>query len=69
MGIEPTSEAWEASILPLYDARSGSEYVQDTTGFASLATGSSGAMNFEGASFSRPSGRRTGAAPGAQLLP
>jgi hypothetical protein len=21
MGIEPTSEAWEASILPLYDAR------------------------------------------------
>lgn len=26
MGIEPTSEAWEASILPLYDARStGSE--------------------------------------------
>ena len=24
MGIEPTSEAWEASILPLYDARSGS---------------------------------------------
>ncbi len=24
MGIEPTSEAWEASILPLYDARSES---------------------------------------------
>jgi hypothetical protein len=24
MGIEPTSEAWEASILPLYDARSAS---------------------------------------------
>ncbi len=24
MGIEPTSEAWEASILPLYDARSTS---------------------------------------------
>ncbi len=22
MGIDPTSEAWEASILPLYDARS-----------------------------------------------
>jgi hypothetical protein len=22
MGIEPTSEAWEASILPLYDDRS-----------------------------------------------
>ena len=27
MGIEPTSEAWEASILPLYDARS----VQDNS--------------------------------------
>jgi hypothetical protein len=25
MGIEPTSEAWEASILPLYDARSASK--------------------------------------------
>jgi hypothetical protein len=25
MGIEPTSEAWEASILPLYDARSVTE--------------------------------------------
>src|SRR5262244_2010227 len=31
MGIEPTSEAWEASILPLYDARSSpqdSDYTQ-----------------------------------------
>ena len=31
MGIEPTSEAWEASILPLYDARSffqRSDYTQ-----------------------------------------
>jgi hypothetical protein len=28
MGIEPTSEAWEASILPLYDARS---YAADCT--------------------------------------
>ena len=28
MGIEPTSEAWEASILPLYDARS---FVSDCT--------------------------------------
>jgi hypothetical protein len=31
MGIEPTSEAWEASILPLYDARSlpeRSDYIQ-----------------------------------------
>ena len=27
MGIEPTSEAWEASILPLYDARSLIEIV------------------------------------------
>src|SRR5713226_4848977 len=26
MGIEPTSEAWEASILPLYDARSASAH-------------------------------------------
>jgi hypothetical protein len=26
MGIEPTSEAWEASILPLYDARSFSAF-------------------------------------------
>jgi hypothetical protein len=26
MGIEPTSEAWEASILPLYDARSNLHY-------------------------------------------
>ena len=25
MGIEPTSEAWEASILPLYDARSATK--------------------------------------------
>ena len=27
MGIEPTSEAWEASILPLYDARAASQYM------------------------------------------
>jgi hypothetical protein len=27
MGIEPTSEAWEASILPLYDARSSSSFL------------------------------------------
>ena len=27
MGIEPTSEAWEASILPLYDARSFSSFL------------------------------------------
>jgi hypothetical protein len=30
MGIEPTSEAWEASILPLYDARS-SDWLVDYT--------------------------------------
>jgi hypothetical protein len=29
MGIEPTSEAWEASILPLYDARSPSDCTQE----------------------------------------
>jgi hypothetical protein len=37
MGIEPTSEAWEASILPLYDARSGPILLQlsrDGHGFA-----------------------------------
>jgi hypothetical protein len=28
MGIEPTSEAWEASILPLYDARSGANFTR-----------------------------------------
>ncbi len=27
MGIEPTSEAWEAPVLPLYDARSLFEIV------------------------------------------
>lgn len=25
MGIEPTAQAWEAWVLPLYDARSGQE--------------------------------------------
>jgi hypothetical protein len=30
MGIEPTSEAWEASILPLYDARSFLEFADYT---------------------------------------
>src|SRR5208337_4521084 len=29
MGIEPTSEAWEASILPLYDARSFSKLAEE----------------------------------------
>ncbi len=30
MGIEPTSEAWEASILPLYDARSERNQTQNS---------------------------------------
>ena len=25
MGIEPTAQAWEAWVLPLYDARNGNE--------------------------------------------
>ena len=32
MGIEPTSEAWEASILPLYDARSLNKVAKAETG-------------------------------------
>jgi hypothetical protein len=39
MGIEPTSEAWEASILPLYDARSGSKHLQDSIARMAGATG------------------------------
>ena len=31
MGIEPTSEAWEASILPLYDARSIPKLAKDAS--------------------------------------
>ena len=31
MGIEPTSEAWEASILPLNYARSALERPQNST--------------------------------------
>ncbi len=38
MGIEPTSEAWEASILPLYDARSRSNAWQNITASAPRAT-------------------------------
>jgi hypothetical protein len=26
MGIEPTAQAWEAWVLPLYDARNDSEF-------------------------------------------
>jgi hypothetical protein len=33
MGIEPTSEAWEASILPLYDARSSAFRLYISTQF------------------------------------
>ncbi len=33
MGIEPTSEAWEASILPLYDARPVLKRRQNITAF------------------------------------
>jgi hypothetical protein len=33
MGIEPTSEAWEASILPLYDARSGANFTRISSTF------------------------------------
>ena len=32
MGIEPTSEAWEASILPLYDARSVPKLAKESIG-------------------------------------
>jgi hypothetical protein len=32
MGIEPTSEAWEASILPLYDARSILKLAKEASG-------------------------------------
>ena len=32
MGIEPTSEAWEASILPLYDARSLPKLAKEANG-------------------------------------
>ena len=38
MGIEPTSEAWEASILPLYDARSALVASQNITASALHAT-------------------------------
>jgi hypothetical protein len=34
MGIEPTSEAWEASILPLNYARSGNSETDYTQGRA-----------------------------------
>ena len=30
MGIEPTALAWEARVLPLYDARINGEFVNQT---------------------------------------
>ena len=36
MGIEPTSEAWEASILPLYDARSEGHCTCELVGWKAL---------------------------------
>ncbi len=38
MGIEPTSEAWEASILPLYDARSAALNFKHTGGTGTSAS-------------------------------
>src|SRR5713101_8668293 len=38
MGIEPTSEAWEASILPLYDARSAALNSKHTGGTGTSAS-------------------------------
>ena len=37
MGIEPTSEAWEASILPLYDARLTTKLAKGAMGRKRLA--------------------------------
>ena len=39
MGIEPTSEAWEASILPLYDARSHNNVAKAETSRKRLVQG------------------------------
>jgi hypothetical protein len=40
MGIEPTSEAWEASILPLNYARSAtSDYTQSLPAIRNIALG------------------------------
>jgi hypothetical protein len=37
MGIEPTAQAWEAWVLPLYDARSGADSMPAATGAATDA--------------------------------
>jgi hypothetical protein len=54
MGIEPTSEAWEASILPLYDARSSFVivlrnwfFVQRSRDSASISAGVGGVSGAE----------------------
>jgi hypothetical protein len=44
MGIEPTSEAWEASILPLYDARSSALNSKHTGGTGTSASFTKRAM-------------------------
>ena len=41
MGIEPTSEAWEASILPLYDARFALTPAKNIIALGQRATGRS----------------------------
>jgi hypothetical protein len=43
MGIEPTSEAWEASILPLYDARSLTKLANDASARKRCQVGQSAA--------------------------
>jgi hypothetical protein len=45
MGIEPTSEAWEASILPLYDARSLYKTNKTGSGPQALALSRSGSVS------------------------
>ena len=36
MGIEPTALAWEARVLPLYDARRDSDFTRNTPSTATL---------------------------------
>ena len=45
MGIEPTSEAWEASILPLYDARSHTKLANDASARKRCQVGQSAARS------------------------
>src|SRR5437899_7778226 len=53
MGIEPTSEAWEASILPLYDARSAVKL----TNLRNSCKNSSRALAVRECAFAWPAGR------------